>query len=140
MEWMKQYCDSFNGGIVNNYNALERREACKGGKQAKQKEALSTTTRRHDPPIVNAGHKRARSVVPNNTVGSIRPVKTSAATTTTIGRLVLVGSVPPVSPTQIQSLNMQITILKLSVDSLEKERDFYAFTRESTNMIFDSSI
>jgi len=125
MQWMKRYCDSFNGGIVNNYNALERREACKGGKQANQKAASSTTTRRHDPPVVNAGHKRARSVVPNNTAGSTGSVQTSAATATATGRLFPVDTVPPVAPAQIQSLNMQITGLKLSVDSLEKERDFY---------------
>lgn len=124
MQWMKRYCDSFNGGIVNNYNALERREGCKGGKQANQKAAPAATTRRHDPPVANAGHKRARSVVPNNAAGSIASVQTSAATATAT-RSVPVDSVPPVASAQIQSLNTQITRLRLSVDSLEKERDFY---------------
>lgn len=128
MQWMKRYCDSFNGGVVNNYNALERREASKGGKQANQKStsapknqsASATTTRRHDPPGVNAGQKRARTV-PNNTVGSTGSVQISAATTPAIGGLVQMAVVPA----QIRSLNVQITGLKLSVDSLEKERDFY---------------
>lgn len=130
MQWMKRYCDSFNGGNVNNYNALERREASKGGKQANQKSASApknqaasaTTARRHGPPAVNAGQKRARTV-PNNTAMSTGSVQISAATTPATGRSVQVDSA--VVPAQIQSLNVQITGLKLSVDSLEKERDFY---------------
>ncbi|KAJ6353030.1 hypothetical protein OIU76_002115 [Salix suchowensis] len=35
MQWMKRYCDSVNGGLVN-YNPLERRESLQGRERSKQ--------------------------------------------------------------------------------------------------------
>eukprot|EP01018_Ginkgo_biloba_P013805 Gb_31857 [translate_table: standard] len=128
MQWLKRYCDSINGGIVTNYNALERREACKGAKEVNKKAApapkhqTTSTARRHDPPVANAGHKPARTVS-NPAVGSAAPAQTIPSIAG--GHSGLVASGPSVVPAQIQLLNEQITELKLSVDSLEKERDFY---------------
>nr|GMD00936.1 microtubule-associated protein RP/EB family member 1C [Ipomoea batatas] len=39
MQWMKRYCDSVSGGATHGYNALERREVCKGGREANKKSA-----------------------------------------------------------------------------------------------------
>eukprot|EP00850_Spirogloea_muscicola_P008370 SM000044S16017 [mRNA] locus=s44:545921:547263:- [translate_table: standard] len=87
MQWMKRYCDSVTGGVVPpSYNASERRDACKGGKENVSRKANSSAT---------------------NTV-------TSSA-----------GKQALASDKQVQLLSEQICELKLSVDSLEKERDFY---------------
>ncbi|KAJ4962543.1 hypothetical protein NE237_022482 [Protea cynaroides] len=113
MQWMKKYCDSVNGGLLYNYNPLERREACKGSKEASKRSATtqaltrtsaatktqsSHNSRRNDESVVNSGNP------PKNT----RPASNGAPA--------FIGG--PV-------YNEQITELKLSVDSLEKERDFY---------------
>ncbi|VFQ80826.1 unnamed protein product [Cuscuta campestris] len=61
MQWMKRYCDSVGGGgAALNYNALERREASKGGKEVNKKSAAasqqvsakpsSASTKHHVPP------------------------------------------------------------------------------------------
>ncbi|KAF3598012.1 hypothetical protein DY000_02024070 [Brassica cretica] len=104
MPWLKKYCDSVSGGgHLHNYHALERREGCKGGKEATKRAAAATQqsgkgsssvaprpsssngTRRHDPPSSNTGNHHS-SKAPSS---------------------------------------KQITELKLYIDSLEKERDFY---------------
>ncbi|RVW82371.1 Microtubule-associated protein RP/EB family member 1B [Vitis vinifera] len=73
LQWLKRYCDSMNGGIMNeNYNPVERR--CKGGPKGRHKSEMSGGA---------------------NSVG------------------------------EIQGLCQEIADLKLSVDDLEKERDFY---------------
>ncbi|CAL9089817.1 unnamed protein product [Musa textilis] len=106
MQWMKRYCDSVNGGVLNNYNALERRDSCKGGKEANRRAAPSQTsvrsssavlktqaphtTKKNDGHAGNASHKAAK---PDTSVS--------------------------------QAYDEKITELKLFVDSLEKERDFY---------------
>nr|GLL22216.1 microtubule-associated protein RP/EB family member 1A-like [Ipomoea trifida] len=76
LQWLKRYCDSVNGGIMNeNYNPVERRG--KGGKERESKQA------------------KPRAV----------PAAADSA--------------------EIQSLSKEVTELKLSIDLLEKERDFY---------------
>ncbi|VAH04849.1 unnamed protein product [Triticum turgidum subsp. durum] len=37
MQWMKRYCDSVNGGFMTSYNASERRESSKGGKDTNRR-------------------------------------------------------------------------------------------------------
>ncbi|MQL90693.1 hypothetical protein Taro_023302 [Colocasia esculenta] len=77
MQWMKRYCDSVNGGVLNNYNAVERRDATKGGKEASRKTVPtqssksssnasrtsnpSNTARKNDVNPVNASQKMAKS-------------------------------------------------------------------------------
>lgn len=99
MQWMKRYCDSVSGGADQNYNPEERREACKGGKDVSKKPIRSSTAA---PPK------------PHNP----RRVDTPTATTT---------NPPPIRNTTIDTsaYDQQITELKLTMDSLEKERDFY---------------
>ncbi|PNT36693.1 hypothetical protein POPTR_005G142200v4 [Populus trichocarpa] len=104
MQWMKRYCDSVNGGLVN-YNPLERREACKGGKEASKKCPQSQASSKGSTaaPKVQSSHNARR----NDVSSSNQSVKASK----------------PSCP--VPAYDEQITELKLSVDSLEKERDFY---------------
>ncbi|XP_038685158.1 microtubule-associated protein RP/EB family member 1C isoform X2 [Tripterygium wilfordii] len=44
MQWMKRYCDSVNKETSQNYNPLERRDTCKGGKEASKKSAPSQSS------------------------------------------------------------------------------------------------
>ncbi|GLU20075.1 hypothetical protein SLE2022_362900 [Rubroshorea leprosula] len=109
MQWMKRYCDSVNGGLVHHYNPLERREASKGGKEVSKKSASSqpstkgSTAAARPPSSHNARRNDTASANPANPSG-----KRSK----------------PSSPVK-SAYDEQITELKLSVDSLEKERDFY---------------
>uniref|UniRef100_A0A6N2M4B3 EB1 C-terminal domain-containing protein n=1 Tax=Salix viminalis TaxID=40686 RepID=A0A6N2M4B3_SALVM len=107
MQWMKRYCDSVNGGLVN-YNPLERREGCKGGKETSKKCLPSQASSKGSTaaPKVQASHNARR-----NDVSSAHPSNQSVK-----------ASKPP-SPVPVY--DAEITELKLSVDSLEKERDFY---------------
>ncbi|WZZ12630.1 hypothetical protein YC2023_105719 [Brassica napus] len=119
MQWMKKYCDSVNGGQLHNYHALERREACKGGKEATRRAAAtqqsgkssssssvaprpssSNGTRKHEPPTSNAGNHHS-SRAPSSKQTKPAPAAAAAA------------------------YDEKITELKLYIDSLEKERDFY---------------
>ncbi|KAB5556983.1 hypothetical protein DKX38_007892 [Salix brachista] len=104
MQWMKRYCDSVNGGLVN-YNPLERREACRGGKEASKKCPQSQASSKGSTaaPKVQSSHNARR----NDVSSSNQSVKASK----------------PSNP--VPAYDSQITELKLSVDSLEKERDFY---------------
>lgn len=108
LQWLKRYCDSINGGIMNeNYDPVERRR--KGGKD----------------PALKAFKKNSKSLQANNVLnsgaGEVGVRKTSGFKQ---------GSGhSPVDGTdyseEIQALSKEITDLKLSVDLLEKERDFY---------------
>uniref|UniRef100_A0A7N0TAP8 Microtubule-associated protein RP/EB family member 1C n=1 Tax=Kalanchoe fedtschenkoi TaxID=63787 RepID=A0A7N0TAP8_KALFE len=108
MQWMKKYCDSINGG-VQSYNALERREACKGGKEVGKK----------CPPAVSKPVGAASK--PHSLQGS-RKKEVSGTGSNTI-QTTKVSSRP--SSREGPAYDEQITELKLSVDSLEKERDYY---------------
>ncbi|XP_027338866.1 microtubule-associated protein RP/EB family member 1B-like isoform X1 [Abrus precatorius] len=102
LQWLKRYCDSVNGGIMNeNYNPVERRG--KGGKDRnvkslKSSKSLQTNTMNHSSSGDSLGPKQLRSSG---------------------------GADGANSSTEIQALSKQVTDLKLSVDHLEKERDFY---------------
>ncbi|CAN0918027.1 Probable LRR receptor-like serine/threonine-protein kinase At4g37250 [Linum grandiflorum] len=108
MQWMKRYCDSANGGLVN-YNPIERRDASKGGKEAGKKGPASQTWSKTSTAAPKAQSHAARRNLLSSSANpcSSQSVKASRA--------------PPV----VSTYEEQITDLKLSVDSLEKERDFY---------------
>lgn len=105
LQWLKRYCDSVNGGIMNeNYNPVERRG--KGGKErnsrGSQKNAKSFQTN-------NAGSGDAAGLRNSGPKQGNNYSASGAAD----------------SSTEIQALSDQIADLKVSVDHLEKERDFY---------------
>lgn len=108
LQWLKRYCDSINGGIMNeNYNPVERRN--KGGKERclrPQKSSKSLqTSNRHDHGIEDG---LGINKVSGTKLGRQCPVSSGVN-----------------SSVEIQALTKEITDLKLSVDLLEKERDFY---------------
>lgn len=110
MQWMKKYCDSVNGGLLlNSYNPVERREACKSGREVGKKSAASQACSKP-----NSGTNR-----PHSSHGSRRTEGSSVNATN--------QSLKVAKPNSniVAAYEEQITELKLSVDSLEKERDFY---------------
>ncbi|XP_057974188.1 microtubule-associated protein RP/EB family member 1C-like [Malania oleifera] len=110
MQWMKKYCDSVNGGgLLNSYNASERREVCKGGKEVSKRTApVQTSAKSCNPGLKTQScrNKRRNEGATANTAN--QPPRTAK---------------PPCS--SVIAYDEQITELKLSVDGLEKERDFY---------------
>ncbi|KAJ4973542.1 hypothetical protein NE237_006716 [Protea cynaroides] len=111
LQWLKHYCDSINGGIMNeNYNPVERRS--KGGKERNSR----------------VSHKVSKSLQANNYPSVVSGNGTGFNSSgPKQGRKLAVSSGPN-SAAEIQALSEQIMDLKLSVDHLEKERDFY-FTK-----------
>ncbi|KAK7307658.1 hypothetical protein VNO77_40905 [Canavalia gladiata] len=108
MQWMKRYCDSVNSGLHHNYNPLERREVCKGGRETTKKSANSQASNRGSTaqrPSSSHNARRNDVSTANHTNQAAKVTKPSSA-----------GSAV---------YEEQITELKLSIDSLEKERDFY---------------
>ncbi|KAM0022422.1 putative microtubule-associated protein RP/EB [Helianthus debilis subsp. tardiflorus] len=106
MQWMKRYCDSVSGGSHHNYNPMERREACKGGKEASKKSAPLQSAR-GSTAAPKSHPTRRGDVLPAHPTGP--PAKAAKP-----------------SPTvDVSAYDKQITELKLTMDSLEKERDFY---------------
>ncbi|GFZ12102.1 end binding protein 1B [Actinidia rufa] len=109
LQWLKRYCDSINGGIMNeNYNPVERRS--KGGKERFTKGSRKNSNSLQANNLHNSGS--GDEMGPNKTFGT-KQGKTGAVAT---------GAN---SSGEIQALTKEITDLKLSLDALEKERDFY---------------
>ncbi|XP_062030305.1 microtubule-associated protein RP/EB family member 1A isoform X1 [Rosa rugosa] len=104
LQWLKRYCDSVNGGIMNeNYNPVERR--CKGGKERYAK----------------GSQKIPKSLQANNSGDPIGLSRTSGPKQ---GKT-YAGAGGANSAGEVLALSKEITDLKVSVDLLEKERDFY---------------
>ncbi|CAI0405716.1 unnamed protein product [Linum tenue] len=103
MQWLKRYCDSVNGGLVS-YNPIERREGSKGGKEVGKKGPPAQTSAKGTAAAPKAQSHHGRR---NSNSSSTLNVKAARP--------------PPPAP----AYEEQITELKLSVDSLEKERDYY---------------
>lgn len=124
MQWLKRYCDSTNVGNStrrNGYNAVERRETCKGGKELNRKVALSLHSQTTGVTKAPAMSRPTTPSSNNSRRADSRPnsnghVSKNAPKNT-----------PPPSPaaTQIRVLFEQVAELKVAVDNLEKERDFY---------------
>ncbi|KAJ1694156.1 hypothetical protein LUZ63_010854 [Rhynchospora breviuscula] len=108
MQWMKRYCDSVNGGAASNYNAMERREISKGGKETNKKAAApSQANGKSSGPAPRAhASQNTRRNDAHSTSAPQRNVKSS-------------------SNSGAHAHDEQITELKVFIDSLEKERDFY---------------
>ncbi|XP_057791985.1 microtubule-associated protein RP/EB family member 1B-like isoform X3 [Salvia miltiorrhiza] len=107
LQWLKRYCDSVNGGLMNeNYNPVERRT--KGGNRS-----------------IRGPQKNSKSLQTNNSVNSgscdEEPVVLRRSTSTGAKNMKSGAN----TSSDFQSLTKEITDLKVSVDLLEKERDFY---------------
>ncbi|KAL3575234.1 hypothetical protein D5086_023335 [Populus alba] len=109
LQWLKRYCDSVNGGIMNeNYNPVERRS--KGGKDRNSKGSQKTTK-----------SLRANNMH-NSASGDTVDLNKMSGPKHGRGSAVAGGAT---YSEEIQALSKEVTNLKLSVDHLEKERDFY---------------
>jgi len=124
LQWLKRYCDSVNDGIDDrNYNPGERRSR---GKEIHRKLAA---------PMQSSSQIKGAA-------GSLKSLQNSNSCA--IPRTDEYGASPRISnpagfkhgkhigmpnggiyAAQIQAMNEEVTELKLSVDTLEKERDFY---------------
>ncbi|KAL2254036.1 microtubule-associated protein RP/EB family member 1A [Sesamum indicum] len=110
LQWLKRYCDSVNGGLMNeNYDPVERRT--KGGKERS----------------IKGSQKNHKSLQTNNSVNS----SSSEGDYTVLRRCTSAkqgksGVPSAVNPSlEIKALTKEVSDLKLSVEGLEKERDFY---------------
>lgn len=105
LQWLKRYCDSVNGGIKNeNYNPVERRSKGGRGPRGFQRSSKSLIANNS----TNCGLMKDAS----HNVSSPRAAQVHA----TLNAETLV---------QIQELTDKVADLKLSMDNMEKERDFY---------------
>ncbi|XP_039025348.1 microtubule-associated protein RP/EB family member 1A-like [Hibiscus syriacus] len=103
LQWLKRYCDSVNGGIMNeNYDPVERRR----GKEKSLK----------------GSHKSSKSLqassLHNSVSGDAAAINKNIASKQ--GKTCVAAAL-----SDVRALSKEITDLKLSVDLLEKERDFY---------------
>jgi RP/EB family microtubule-associated protein len=56
LQWMKRYCDQVNSNHVNpSYNATERRESCKGGKETNRRVLGNSQNNQCSKPASNNG-------------------------------------------------------------------------------------
>ncbi|CAO3598896.1 unnamed protein product [Absidia cylindrospora] len=109
MQWVKRFWDqNYPGG---EYNALARRKGGSGG---------SGTTR----SAVGRGPAASRTTAGSRTAASVGARSGSRAGAGGVSGRTSAG-VDNQSATQIMNLNKQINELKMTVDGLEKERDFY---------------
>ncbi|KAJ6749154.1 MICROTUBULE-ASSOCIATED PROTEIN RP/EB FAMILY MEMBER 1B [Salix purpurea] len=109
LQWLKRYCDSVNGGIMNeNYNPVERR--IKGGKDRNSKGSQKTTKSLH----ANNMH--------NSASGDTVDLNKMSGPKQGTGSAVAGGAT---YSDETEALSKEVTNLKLSVDHLEKEKDFY---------------
>ncbi|XP_051123174.1 microtubule-associated protein RP/EB family member 1B-like [Andrographis paniculata] len=111
LQWLKRYCDSVNGGIMNeNYNPVARRT--KGGREK------TVRTSQKNPKSLQTSNSFNSSVCDGNGIVSNKIPGTKQGKPA--------GEAPTAdSSAQIRGLTNEITELKLSVDLLENERDFY---------------
>lgn len=62
LQWMKRYCDQINNNHVNpSYNATERRESCKGGKETNRRVLGNSQNNQCSKPASNNGSAKPSS-------------------------------------------------------------------------------
>jgi len=120
LQWIKKYYDLNNPGT--EYNAIERRKQASGGKVSVTATKPSTTS------VKTTGVAKVPSKVAPTKV-SPAPAK-NLTTGTTKSKVTAVTSKETTqkddqSNQKISELNTQVAELKLTIDGLEKERDFY---------------
>ncbi|CAI7777268.1 unnamed protein product [Closterium sp. NIES-54] len=115
MQWMKRYCDTISKGVIDpSYNPVERRNSSKGGKEMLRKFPQPAASRPRVQP-------RAQPVMSKPATGNPRSTATRASSSPNTTDYQLYDK-------QVQELREQISEHKMTIDSLEKERDFY-FTK-----------
>ena len=109
LQWLKRYCDSVNGGIMNeNYNPVERR--CKGGKDRNLRCSIKGSKSLQTNIVNHSGSGTALNSNPTSGAKQIRPSGVENE---------------PNKSAEIEALSQQVADLKIAMGHLEKERDFY---------------
>ena len=135
-QWMKRYCDSVAGGANPNYNGKERRAQAKGGssflnssnnKGGRQASAKANAAPKNQARAASNAHASSSS---NNANGATN-IDAAAKSGSTNSN----NSERPQSRRrsrgsgeyrkQIDNMSSSVAELKLTVESVEKERDFY---------------
>ncbi|XP_057791983.1 microtubule-associated protein RP/EB family member 1A-like isoform X1 [Salvia miltiorrhiza] len=131
LQWLKRYCDSVNGGLMNeNYNPVERRT--KGGNRSirgPQKNSKSLQTNNSvnsgscdEEPVVLRRSTSNTSILLSHFLYNLSSHVNKSPSSGTGAKNMKSGAN---TSSDFQSLTKEITDLKVSVDLLEKERDFY---------------
>jgi len=119
MQWLKAYFDSVaTGRNVSEYDPTSRRSAAKGGAIANQKKPSPAAV-----AGTGGGAATAKKVAPTSAATALAGGARSARS----GGVTPRGG-PAVSAQQtveINELTGQVTHLKLNIENIEKERDFY---------------
>lgn len=119
LQWLKRYCESVNGGIMNeNYNPLERRN--KVGKDRN----------------IMASQKSSKWLQTNNSQNRTSGDKMNLPKINGTKQKPKTVAVESDSSEEIQALSNEITELKVSVDLLEKERDYYFAKLRDIEILF----
>lgn len=114
-----------------SYNPLERREVCKGGRETTKKSAHSQpstkgSTAQRPQSSHNARRNDVSTANPANQAAKVtRPSAGGPAYDEQVLCFHCINNINNDSLHGSYAEVMQITELKLSIDSLEKERDFY---------------
>ena len=132
---MKRYCDSVAGGAPLDYNALERRATSKGGssflKGGSAKASRPASARQAPSRAASSAHASSSGNAP------ARDNNQRSATESALNGAAQAAAVPPPRRRsrgsgeyrkQISDMSSSVAELKLTVESVEKERDFY-FTK-----------
>lgn len=143
LQWLKRYCDSVSGGDLSQhageYNAAERRALCKGANafgQASQASMASSKRTKvvvskpgEKPPPTSRSSAAAKDGKENSNASSASASATasSSGATRRVRPASTRSSVQGNQHTQkqIDTLQAEVGRLKLQVDSVERERDFY---------------
>ncbi|KAK8694960.1 hypothetical protein V6N13_072503 [Hibiscus sabdariffa] len=118
LQWLKRYCDSVNGGIMNeNYDPVERR--LKVGKEKSLKGSKSSKSLQANSLYNSASGELAGN---NKNIGLLMQCNSFCVNIIIFSKQ---GKSGAAASSDVRALSKEITDLKLSVDLLEKERDFY---------------
>lgn len=105
MQWMKAYFDTVAAGRdVADYDATTRRAGAKGGKEA-----------------ATGGAAPKPAAKPAGSLAPKRPAPSSSGVPSTAAA----ARAAPGARKEVDELRGQITTMKLNIDNVEKERDFY---------------
>lgn len=129
LQWMKRYCDQVNSNHVNpSYNATERRESCKGGKETNRRVLGNSQNNQCSKPASNNGSAKPTAGPARRVTENTHPNMNGRAPVMVASSVVKQAQEGVQQASGSNEDQKQITELKLSVESLEKERDFY-FTK-----------
>ncbi|XP_057816717.2 microtubule-associated protein RP/EB family member 1A isoform X1 [Cryptomeria japonica] len=122
MQWLKRYCDSTyarNPTSRSPYRPAERREICKGGKEINRKTALAQNSQIPGPMKTSVNSR------PETPALSSRQADSNGSLDGYSGKSTRNNPSSSEAASQIRALFEQVAELKVAVDNLEKERNFY---------------